>query len=509
MATTKNKTLKTTGKTYNGSNSTSVIDNIKVYGKNNTVKALNGNDKITVYKGGSHKIFGGNGKDTINLTKDVGEKIKVNGGSGVDNITVNGGGSYANHVIHGDDGNDVITISKDSSIMRSTFYGDKGDDTFKINAGIQNKFYGGAGADTFRINGGGATAIYTGGSKGTSKYDRVYIGKDYTSSVEVNGGAQKDYVEILGGNRHVIKTVGGNDVIQIGSAKTRISYAGYTIEPGAGNDKVTATNLSTIRVNDAAGNDTISISKATSATINTGAGTNTINISNTDYANIYSSGEKATNKITLSGGNNYHVRGVDPSKTGSTNVINIKSGESHQVEGNAGKDNITVNGGSDHIIYVGNANDFGDTVTVNGGTNISVVLNSDTSNSTAILKGGETTLTLWNKSADTIHVYFSGKEKNSVAINYKSTGGVGTSGGVYTPGDSTHKKVILHGLSNYSVKFDQNDYGAGGVGGSLEIKSGGSSLTMDHWKCVTKIYDISVAGADGSINPWKEQSKYV
>ena len=209
----------------------------------------------------------------------------------------------------------------------------------------------------------------------------------------------------------------------------------------------------------------------------------------------------------MSGGNNYHVRGVDPSKTGSTNVINIKSGESHQVEGNAGKDNITVNGGSDHIIYVGNANDFGDTVTVNGGNNISVVLNSDTSNSTAILKGGNTVLSCWNKSSDTIHVYFSGKEKNSVTINYQSSGGVGYSGGVYSPGDSTHKKLILHDLSNYSVNFDQND--SKSVGGILEISCNGSTLTMDHWKCVTKIYDISVAGADGTIQPWAEQSKYV
>ncbi len=508
MAKTKTKTLKGTGKTYRGSNSASVIDIIKVYGKKNTVKALNGNDKITVYKGGSHKILGGDGKDMIILNKNVGEKIKVNGGSGVDKITVKGGGSYANHVIHGDGGNDVITVAKGNSIMRSKFYGDKGNDTFKINAGIQNKFFGGAGADTFKVNGGGATTISTGGSKGTKKYDRVYIGQNYNSSVTVNGGAQKDYVKILGGSENIIKTAGGNDVIEIGSAKKRITSSKLDINLGAGNDKVTATNLARISVTDGKGKDAITISKAGSAIINAGAGTNTIKVSGTDYVQVYASGAKATNKITLSGGKSYIVRG-DLNKTGSTNIVNIKSGNSANIDGNPGKDKITVNGGSDHTIYIGNRNAFGDTVTVNKGKNISVTLNSETSNSTAILKGGETTLTLWNRSSDTIHVYFSGKEKNSVAINYKSSGGVGTSGGVYTPGDSTHKKVILHGLSNYSVKFDQNDYGAGGVGGSLEIKSGGSSLTMDHWKCVTKIYDISVAGADGSINPWKEQSKYV
>ena len=507
MAKTKNQTLKGTGKKYKGSDSASVIDKIKVYGQKNTVYARKGNDQITVYKGSKHKIYGGDGKDKINLTKDVGEKITVDGGAGNDKITVSGGGSYSNHKIKGGAGNDTITVAKGNSVMRAKFYGDKGNDKFIVNAGIQHTFNGGAGADTFKINGGGAHTINTGGRKGTKKYDRVYIGKNYSSSVTVNGGAQKDYVEILNGSGHVINTKGGNDVIKIGSAKQRITSARYKINLGAGHDKLTATNLVTVNVEDGAGNDTITISKAGSANITAGAGKNNISLSEVDYAYIYSTGEKAENKITISGGDYNHVSGFSNSKTGSKNIITINGGNNHTVSGNVGSDVIEVNGGSGHQINIGSRNAFGDTVTVNKGNNISVELSSDTSNNKAILKGGNTTLTCWNKSSDTIHVYFSGKEKNSVAINYKSYNGVGTSGGVYSPGDSTHKKLILHGLSNYSVNFDKND--SKSVGGILEIKSGGSSLTMDHWRCVTKIYDISVAGADGKLQPWKEQSKYV
>lgn len=507
MAKTKNKTLKTTGKPYKGSNSASVIDNVKVYGNKNTVRVLNGNDVVTVYKGGSHKIYGGDGKDRISITKDAGENIFVNGGKGVDTITISGGGSYSNHEIHGDAGNDNITVAKDGNAMRSNIYGDAGDDIIKVNGGVQHKIYGGGGADTIRINGGGGHTVDTGGSKGTKKYDRVYIGKDYSSSVTVNGGAEKDYIEILGGTGHVINTNGGNDVIKIGSAKNRITTARYKIDTGAGNDEVTATNLVTINVNDGAGNDKINISNAGSAEINVGAGKNKINLSDINYANIYTSGEKATNTIKLSGGDYNYVNGYSNGKTESKNIITIDGGNNHSIQGNPGSDTITVNGGSGHKILIGFRNEFGDTVTVNGGKDISVELSSDTSNNKAILKGGSTTLNLWNKSSDTIHVYFSGKEKNSVAINYQSYNGVGYSGGVYSAGDSTHKKLILHGLTNYSVNFDKDD--SKSSGGILEITCNGSTLTMDHWRCVTGIYDISVAGTDGKTNPWADQSKYV
>ena len=61
----KKKTIKGTNRNYIGSNSSKIVDVIKVYGNGNTVKARNGKDQITVYQGKKHKIFGDAGVDTI------------------------------------------------------------------------------------------------------------------------------------------------------------------------------------------------------------------------------------------------------------------------------------------------------------------------------------------------------------------------------------------------------------------------------------------------------------
>ena len=71
MATKRTRTVSGTKVPYTGSNSVSVIDVIKVYGKSNTIKARNGNDQITVYAGTGHKIYGDAGADTIVVKKGL------------------------------------------------------------------------------------------------------------------------------------------------------------------------------------------------------------------------------------------------------------------------------------------------------------------------------------------------------------------------------------------------------------------------------------------------------
>ena len=93
MATTKSKKVKGSNKEYLGSNSTSVIDVIKVYGNSNTVNARNGNDKIAVYKGKKHTIYGGAGTDTITIEKTIGTGNNIYGDAGKDKINIKGGNS--------------------------------------------------------------------------------------------------------------------------------------------------------------------------------------------------------------------------------------------------------------------------------------------------------------------------------------------------------------------------------------------------------------------------------
>ena len=500
MAKYKTKTLKVNGKTYNGSNSTTIIDKVSVYGKKNTVKALKGNDIITIYKGGAHKIYGGDGKDTISIGKNAGEKIYVDGGKGNDKIIITGGGSWSNHKIHGGAGNDTIIVSKGNSVMRSYIYGEAGDDTITVNGGAQHKIYGGAGADTIRLVGSGGDTVYTGGSSGKN-YDRVYIGTAYDSSATVTGSKQKDYIAVNGGYGHKISTGAGNDVIKIGSDKIVVKGSRSVIKTGAGNDSVTAINATGgFTAETGAGNDTITVNKSNSAVIRPGTGTNTIKISNTTSAHIYSSGETALNKITISGGKWNHVDTNNYSKTGTKNQVTINSGTNHTVHGTPGKDVTTVNGGSGHVIYVGCGNNVGDTVTVNGGKNITLNLAGSTSNNVAHIKGGSTKVELNKNSTDTIHIYSSSKQ-NSIEITYHGSWQLIDDpkkySGYHVLGDSLKKRIILH-----DGFYERPKYYSDNQGGTLVMGTGNNTLTIHGYGYVKDVLQFGeVSGSSSIIQP--------
>ena len=505
MAKYKTKTLKVNGKTYNGSNSTTIIDKVSVYGKKNTVKALKGNDIITIYKGSAHKIYGGDGKDTISIGKNAGEKIYVDGGKGNDKIIITGGGSWSNHKIHGGAGNDTIIVSKGNSVMRSYIYGEAGDDTITVNGGAQHKIYGGTGADTIILVGSGGDTVYTGGSSGKN-YDRVYIGTAYDSSATVTGSKQKDYIAVNGGYGHKISTGAGNDVIKIGSDKIVVKGSRSVIKTGTGNDSVTAINATGgFTVETGEGNDVITVNKSKSAVIRPGTGTNTIKISNTTSAHIYSSGETALNKITISGGKWNHVDTNNYSKTGTKNQVTINSGTNHTVHGTPGKDVTTVNGGSGHVIYVGCGNNVGDTVTVNGGKNITLNLAGNTSNNVAHIKGGSTKVELNKNSTDTIHIYSSSKQ-NSIEITYhgdrQCIGDKADYNNWHVLGDSSKKCIILH--DNF---YERPKYYSDSNGGTLVMGTGNNTLTINGYGYVKDVLQFGEVSGSGNIRPL--QSLYI
>lgn len=121
-------------KTIINKNGTSKADVIEIT-KKVTVKALAGNDKVTIKSGSGATVYGGAGVD----------KIYANAGS--------------NHKIYGEAGADTITIGKSAGTGLKVYGGNakftlSDKDSFVINGGKKNYFYGGKGVDTFTVNAG-------------------------------------------------------------------------------------------------------------------------------------------------------------------------------------------------------------------------------------------------------------------------------------------------------------------------------------------------------------------
>ena len=254
MAKKKTTSIKKSLVTVTGSNSTKVVDVIKVYGKKNTINARKGNDQITVFKGDGHKINGGAGKDTITVKK--GNSHKINGDAGNDKITLAAGKKT---VIHGGSGNDTIIVTGGSN---NTIYGDKGKDTFvfgkKAKATIKDYT---AGQDKLQVSGGIITGtklskknvIFTSGKSSVTlekASDKKISIKDtrgsYTvSKTEIKLG--KDFSGAMDAGKFLstVTTIDGRAAVKpvniTGNAKDNTIYAakaGGTINGGTGNDRL-------------------------------------------------------------------------------------------------------------------------------------------------------------------------------------------------------------------------------------------------------------------------------
>ena len=150
------KTTKTNGKLV-GTDSADVLE---IRHASNTVLAQGGADKITVYEGGGHKIYGRYGGDTVTITAGAGNGITVYGdlpddipksaGSAIDSrdtVMVSGGSS---HKIHGGAASDTITLR--TTVGNGNYvYGGSGADDIKVYGGTQHKIYGDQGPDTILL----------------------------------------------------------------------------------------------------------------------------------------------------------------------------------------------------------------------------------------------------------------------------------------------------------------------------------------------------------------------
>lgn len=174
-----------------------------------------GDDAISVITGAegrarsSHKIFSGDGNDTVSIDgTSTGIGVYIDSGNGDDDITLLSGGSSR---IYSRDGNDAIS----GGAGRDVIFAGNGDDTLNGNDG-NDVLIGESGGDILHGNNGD---------------DRLYGGEDNDS---LYGDAGNDRVSgdngddtLFGGNGNDILVGGnGNDTLSGGAGKD-VLYGGY------------------------------------------------------------------------------------------------------------------------------------------------------------------------------------------------------------------------------------------------------------------------------------------
>ena len=451
MATTKSKKVKGSNKEYLGSNSTSVIDVIKVYGNSNTVNARNGNDKIAVYKGKKHTIYGGAGTDTITIEKTIGTGNNIYGDAGKDKINIKGGNS---NYIYGGSGKDTITLTTGK---KNRIYGQTGADTIKIYGGSGNYIYGGSSGDKITVSGGTGQQVFgeTGddtitvsggnkhalrGGKGSDRYvvsaaiskatrltlnqvdvvsgdiDTLHLKKanrgdvefDYNSSSNVltathkTGGAiavknwsknPLEYVVFSDKSTYYV-LAGDNNKTLTGTGGDDYILAGSankTVKAGGGSDKIRIIGGSGQTVNTGTGNDSVYVEKGSVKSI--------VNAGGTDYIEI---GKNAGNEIKVQSG-------TGDGKLVAKETVKVLGGNKHYIELYDGNDKVIVAGGSGHVVYTDGPTGSGD-----AGDNDVIVIQSGGQAKSIVAGNGNDVIAIANGADDGSTIYTGVKDPNNV-----------------------------------------------------------------------------------------------
>jgi Ca2+-binding RTX toxin-like protein len=162
------------------------------------ITTRDGNDVITINKGGYNRIEAGAGKDTITI--NAGSNY-VNGGNGVDTIVVN---SKKGNCIYGGDGADKITIGKNS--QRCVVFGGDGQDTITVKSTYGGKtgvwVNGGRGGDTINVHYANNTIVVDARSDWDS-HDKLKIYAD-DSALGSMKYYKKNDVMVINGNAHIL-----------------------------------------------------------------------------------------------------------------------------------------------------------------------------------------------------------------------------------------------------------------------------------------------------------------
>ena len=250
--------------------------------------------------------------DTIYVTEP---EVKVIGGYGNDTYIVKG------------------NAVKNTIGNRNTEYGN---DTLKILAGDYITFYNLNGSNTIEISNGSYHEIYTGDKKD------ILTLKSGVDSVKAELAAGANEVIINAGTQHNISAGSGSDVLTVGYMESS------TIALGNGEN--------TVKLNGGFGNtiklgndkDTVTINKGYNNTIRAYDGDDVIYINKDAGSNVFYSG-KGNDRFTVNSVSKQEIH-VNEANNGDKNVILLKAGDGHHIEGSAGNSNARIE------LYVENAN---------------------------------------------------------------------------------------------------------------------------------------------------------
>ena len=457
-------TITGSNQTKQGSDSASVIDVIKVYGNSNTVKAQNGNDQVTVYKGKNHKIYGDAGKDILTVTKNAQTGIKVYGGSGNDNIKIQGGSKvYAygeagndkltvsggnNHVLTGGAGSDTYILSaamsKDTSLTISQAGAKSGDEDIlqltNTNRGdISFSYNSSKKILTATHKTGGKVAVKSWATKplaevqfANNEYVHVIAGDN---SKTLNGTGRNDYI-LAGSANTTVKAGKGNDTVAVAGGSKNSVYG------GAGNDTITVSGGTGLYIYGDANNDVIRIKGGSGHVINSGTGNDKIYVDGGSVKSIVNAGGTDYIEIGKNAGSGIKVESVGASegyKLVAKETVSVLGGSNHDIRLYGGNDKVIIAGGSGHTVYTDGPTGSGD----EGGDDIIVIQD-----------GGQADLIVAGKGNDVIAV----------------TKGAGNGSKIYTGYDRFNSTSIESGINTVNL--------LGGSGHQVYLNGGNSIVTV-------------------------------
>ncbi|WP_169940689.1 retention module-containing protein, partial [Campylobacter sp. RM15925] len=353
------------------------LDNSTVHGSihagdysDSTVKVINGSKvgyKI-IGEGGSDHIIVENsqvGVSPHSQANDVavifGDGGKTAGGD--DTIEIKNSTIHNN--IYAGAGNDVINTS--GSQIKGKIFGESGDDELTVSGGSVDAIYGNEGNDNITVNDGANIPNTIEGNDGN---DTISIAGTGTIVNQIHGNSGDDYIQISDGAKILREVNSGNstdlnlDTPNLGSTTNKAAHDKIVIENAMVGDK------------DSNGNATMTgyvyTNGASEVIIKNSTVTGDIEAKNP----LYEQNIKVSEASVVGGS----VKGADGAKDsvtvenseikgnidtrGEDDVINAnKAAIGGEVLGGAGKDNITVSGGSAKAVRGG---DGDDSITVTG-----------------------------------------------------------------------------------------------------------------------------------------------
>jgi Ca2+-binding RTX toxin-like protein len=568
---------------------TNLSDTIFGNDGNDSINALGGNDEITGGKG-NDVLSGGDGNDAFFVEGTDGQGDTYNGGAGIDTIKATGTGptTFAGFKIDnsierivgngdailGTAGNDVFDFTNVIAVSGVTYFdGGAGNDRFVAANSYNGEYRGGTGNDVFvggngndTFEGGAGVDTLNGGEgndtlvvSGTNDTTDTLNGGNGTDTLKVTGAtaltlasfdAKARSVEVWTGNGEDLLGTAGNNTFDL-SGLTAVTGL-TTIDAGAGNDTLIASDLASMTLTGGAGvdtvtggakDDTVVISGANDAsdTISGGGGTDTIEVAGTTALTL--GGFDATGQsFEVWNGNSKEVLGTSANNvfdfSGLTTIAGITfvdsgagndviigtDGYNWDLRGGTGDDVLTGGDGDD--TFLGGAG--ADIITGNAGTDTVSYANSakgvTVNLRTGFATGGDATgdkvfgieNAIGSKANDMLTAASSGSVLDGGAGVDALLGGVGDDTFIISgsndisdvrdgnDGNDTVKIVGSHatlagfvGAFEDIENFDGNDFGVFGTTGANTFDFTGVDVINLKWIDGGAGNDTLIAGDDG------------